>query len=111
SLLPYTTLFRSCSKARISSVTAAVSASFRGAGGADQNSRTISELARVSLITSRLTKTPRAAMLAVSPDMGMHRRKKRGESVNFLLFSESGGSCRIRTCDQLVKSQLLYQLS
>ncbi|ABX68147.1 hypothetical protein SPAB_02774 [Salmonella enterica subsp. enterica serovar Paratyphi B str. SPB7] len=22
-----------------------------------------------------------------------------------------GGSCRIRTCDQLIKSQLLYQLS
>ena len=24
---------------------------------------------------------------------------------------KNGGSCRIRTCDQLVKSQLLYQLS
>ncbi len=23
----------------------------------------------------------------------------------------TGGSCRIRTCDQLIKSQLLYQLS
>ena len=27
------------------------------------------------------------------------------------LRSEYGGSCRIRTYDQLVKSQLLYQLS
>ncbi len=26
------------------------------------------------------------------------------------LFS-GGGSCRIRTCDQLIKSQLLYRLS
>ena len=24
---------------------------------------------------------------------------------------KDGGSCRIRTCDQLIKSQLLYQLS
>ena len=26
-------------------------------------------------------------------------------------FAKNGGSCRIRTCDQLIKSQLLYQLS
>ena len=26
-------------------------------------------------------------------------------------FLKNGGSCRIRTCDQLIKSQLLYQLS
>ena len=26
-------------------------------------------------------------------------------------FTWDGGSCRIRTCDQLIKSQLLYQLS
>ncbi len=27
------------------------------------------------------------------------------------ILSEGGGSCRNRTCDQLIKSQLLYQLS
>ena len=31
--------------------------------------------------------------------------KKRAELL------QKGGSCRIRTCDQLIKSQLLYQLS
>ena len=34
--------------------------------------------------------------------------KKSRDKPGFFVF---GGSCRIRTCDQLVKSQLLYQLS
>ena len=38
---------------------------------------------------------------------GAQKRKKRQKA----LFSKYGGSCRIRTCDQLIKSQLLYQLS
>ncbi len=29
----------------------------------------------------------------------------------FMALFYIGGSCRIRTCDQLIKSQLLYQLS
>ena len=35
-------------------------------------------------------------------------KKGHPDGQPFLVF---GGSCRIRTCDQLVKSQLLYQLS
>ena len=38
----------------------------------------------------------------------VHRNEK---STHRVLFSKFGGSCRIRTCDQLIKSQLLYQLS
>ena len=38
-----------------------------------------------------------------------------GEKVQMVGFGvfdvKIGGSCRIRTCDQLIKSQLLYQLS
>ncbi len=36
------------------------------------------------------------------------RRKQKGA---FRAPFYIGGSCRIRTCDQLIKSQLLYQLS
>src|SRR5690606_7345365 len=43
------------------------------------------------------------------------RNKKAGDLSGLRLHGslrrESGGSCRIRTYDQLVKSQLLYQLS
>ena len=38
----------------------------------------------------------------------LYRHKK---SVQWTLFLLNGGSCGIRTYDQLVKSQLLYQLS
>ena len=41
-----------------------------------------------------------------SPDFSRH---KKSQSLDWLL--RFGGSCRIRTYDQLVKSQLLYQLS
>ncbi len=35
-----------------------------------------------------------------------------GMPETYCLFEHlRGGSCRIRTCDQLIKSQLLYQLS
>ncbi len=37
------------------------------------------------------------------------RQKKKG--ISFEMPFLYGGSCRIRTYDQLVKSQLLYQLS
>ena len=37
--------------------------------------------------------------------------KKNFKILHTVLCTKSGGSHRIRTCDQLVKSQLLYQLS
>ena len=36
---------------------------------------------------------------------------KKGLRQKTQAFDLYGGSCRIRTCDQLIKSQLLYQLS
>ena len=39
------------------------------------------------------------------------RKKKKGLAANNALTFVYGGPCWIRTSDQLVKSQLLYQLS
>ena len=44
---------------------------------------------------------------------GKQKARSLNETAGFAWFrrTEYGGSCRIRTYDQLVKSQLLYRLS
>ena len=51
---------------------------------------------------------PTRARVAVRGGLNLRQKKK---GISFEMPFIHGGSCRIRTYDQLVKSQLLYQLS
>ena len=80
--------------------------------GAKGGTRTLKGLAPLAPKASASTNS--ATFALIWSNKGLYRQPgdtKKGQAPETQPLDFIGGPCRIRTCDPLIKSQLLYQLS